>query len=476
MSSDKQASFVKAEAAISAVSLDQSAVKSAIRTGVGTESNRARVHGSLGKLLLRQQRFVQAEQELSAAIALEPENSEWLLARSKSYLVTGKFDAALSDAADALVFNPKNAETNNQFGLVLLQKNRVDEAMLCFAEAIKCEPTNKWFYLHLAEAFRRKGQIDSSIDIVRLTLENTPDDPALYLNLLELYGEAQNSTMVIETLELARERKTATQQLCQRAAFIENALGELELAKRVISLGLELFPEDPILQHFNQAASNELPDRVSNDFIKDKYRNEAGDYDSQIVAKNLRTPGLLRAAILRMRPKLEPSRKVPHKLSAVLDLAAGTGITGIMVQDLTAMIKGIDLSFEMIAQAQKKHIYNEFEIEEISSVLANDRRLYEAILCLGGFRYYSQLESLFDLLYHRCLPNGFCVFDLEASPDPKRDFVMNPEGYFQHSRSYIETSLKAVGFEIIEIAEEVLYHSMGKPVQGFLISVVRPLG
>ena len=148
---------------------------------------------------------------------------------------------------------------------------------------------------------------------------------------------------------------------------------------------------------------------------------------------------------------------------------------GIMVQDLTAMIKGIDLSLEMLAIAQKKHVYNEFELEEISTVLASDARLYEGIVSGGALRYYSKLEPLFKLLYNRCMPNGFCVFDLEASPDQSHSVVMHHEGFFQHSRAYIESALTAAGFEIVQIAEELLYERNDQAVKGYLVSVHRPL-
>ncbi|MDI9409097.1 MAG: tetratricopeptide repeat protein [Candidatus Pacebacteria bacterium] len=465
----------KSDTAIAAVNHDQNLVKSALQQGTGNNVNKARVHGSLGKLLLRQQRFQQAEQELTQAIMLEPNNPDWLLARSKSLVSTGKFDAALADAAEAVIHGPDNAEVNNQFGVVLLHKNRVDEAILCFAKAIECEPTNKWYYLHLAEGLRRNRLYDAAIEIVTMLAAEDPKDEKLTTNLAELYGEAKDPDQVMAVLTNAVANQTSTAKLCQRIVFILNQMGESQKSAQAMAMGLKTHPDDAILQHLNLGASGKYPDRVANEFIKDKYRTLANDFDQSVISSRIRTPGLLRAAILQMRPKLDPSRKVPHKLSAMLDLGAGTGMMGIMVQDLTAMVKGIDLSLEMLAIAQKKHVYNEFELEEISTVLASDARLYEGIISGSALRYYSKLEPLFKLLFNRTMPNGFCVFDLEASPDQSRQVVMHNQGFFQHSRAYIESALTGAGFEIVEIADEHLYDRNEQPVKGYMVSVRRPL-
>ena len=236
-----------------------------------------------------------------------------------------KIDAALMDAAEAVVHGPLDAEVNNQFGVVLLHKNRVDEAILCFAKAIECEPTNKWYYLHLAEGMRRNKQYEAAIEIVTMLLANEPQDERLTINLAELYGEVKQADQVLAVLALTGKNQSSTPKICQRIVFILNQMGEKQKSAEAMAIGLKNHPDDAILQHLNLGSSGNLPDRVANDFIKDKYRALANDYDQTIINAKIRTAGLLRSAILQMRPKLDPSRKVPHKLSAMLDLAREPG-------------------------------------------------------------------------------------------------------------------------------------------------------
>ena len=458
---------------------DQIEVKAAIQKGVSTNANRARVHGSLGRLLIKQQRFAPAHQELTEAIKIDPTNPVWHLHNSIALKALSKTEEALAEASEAVILDHNNPEAINQFGLMLLETGKFDEAIISFAEAVRLKPNDIWYYLHLAEAFQRSGKFNSAIEIVEMLIEKDPKKANLYWSLVSLYGLIKSADQLVGTIDRAKTNGIANAEIYRHGALQLFNLDESEKAKKLLTIGIEQFPEDPILMHMVEQASKKLPERTPISFIQTKYQPIASEFESRLVTDYHRVPGLVRQAILQLRPKLDPSRAMPHRLSAVLDLGCGTGLLGLMINDLTTYIKGIDLSIPMLQIAQVKQVYREIEVIDIAEVIKSDLRLYEGIMAGSSIRYFGKLDDLISGIFKRTLPKGFCIFDLEAGDLDKSksvtDYSLLPEGHFQHSRAYIEKCLIAAGFEIISISEEALYMRNDKQVFGYLVMAIRPL-
>src|SRR5215470_13198010 len=78
----------------------------------------AQLHASLGQLLLRQERYSQAVNELTAALDAKPNTAAWLASRAQAHQYTGAITKAVDDAAAAVMAEPTNAEYAALFGRI----------------------------------------------------------------------------------------------------------------------------------------------------------------------------------------------------------------------------------------------------------------------------------------------------------------------------------------------------------------------
>ncbi len=228
------------------------------------------------------------------------------------------------------------------------------------------------------------------------------------------------------------------------------------------------------MKHLVNVTTNLSADSTPAAYIINLFNKRAADYDLSVFSRHYRVPGLVRNELLRVRPKVDPSRATPYKLSAILDLGCGTGLVGVMVHGVTAYLKGVDLSAAMIAYAQTKQVYQELEIAEVVASMRADPRLYECVVAGSTMEYVGKSEDCLAAMYKRLLPSGFAILTFLAG-EAGVDYALGADGRFRHSRSYIERVAKEAGFDITQIVEEQLETLDGTPIMGFVVTLTRPL-
>ena len=226
--------------------------------------------------------------------------------------------------------------------------------------------------------------------------------------------------------------------------------------------------------------------RAPEDYVRAVFDARADTYESSALFRlGVRVPGLIRREILRIRPKLDPSRPAAHKLSAILDLGCGSGLSGALTYDLTAYLKGVDLSRNIVRYAQLKGIYHEIEISDIVASMNSDPRLYECIVGGDVLCYLGDLKPAFDAAFKRLLPSGLFVFSLEGGAESWRADIaagvstdghrLQDTGRYAHALPYVEQAAKAAGFEVVQIWPEILSTEDDVDLPGYVISLRRPL-
>jgi predicted TPR repeat methyltransferase len=446
----------------------------------------AQLHASLGQLLLRQERYAQAINELTAALDARPENAGWLASRAEAHEHSGAIFKAVEDAASAVLVEPKNAEHAALLARVLQRSGKHDEAVLSWAEAIRLDGEKLAYYEGLAHAMWVKGSLDSAVEIYEKLRTSFPETESYYVLAAELHMQLAKPELAAAVCQAAIDRGVKT-------AFVYRAYGNAMLmardkvkASELFRSGLAIAPKDGYLIHMLAVASGENPERAPEDYIRAVFDARADTYESSALFRlGVRVPGLFRREILRIRPKLDPSRPAAHKLSAILDLGCGTGLIGALTYDLTAYLKGVDLSRNIVRYAQLKGIYHEIEIADIVASMNSDPRLYECILAGDVLCYLGDLKPAFDAAFKRLLPSGLFVLSLEGGSESWRADIaagvstdryrLQDTARFAHALPYIEQTAKAAGFEIVQIWPEILNTEDDVDLPGYVISLRRPL-
>ncbi|MDI9349626.1 MAG: methyltransferase domain-containing protein [Candidatus Symbiobacter sp.] len=453
---------------------EKESVQSAVAGGVANPADKARMHGALGKLLIRQKRWSHAVGELNQAISFEPKNQNWLMARSEALEKLGQINPALMDAADAVMLDSKNPEASDRLGILLVAARKFDQAALCFAEALKLKPDNLNYCQHLARTFELMEAPKAAIELYQAMIAQDPMRELTYhqvANLLEATGDYAG---VLAVYEQAIENNCVTSEIYRHAGMAARKLDMHDLAKARFMAGLALKPNDAVLLHFVSLGNQTTPKSLPDAFVAERYNQLAATYESELILRNIRAPGLIRSALIKIRPRISPDRPNPQKLSSVLDLGCGTGIIGIMVSDLTVLLKGVDLSGQMLNLAQSKGIYHELQHVSAQKILTDETRMYEVITASGLMPYIGEAENFAAILYSRLQPNGVAIFDFESGEDSDR-YALNSSGLFLHHPDYIKLSLEKAGFEIAAFDSELLWRHDGVDHMGYVVTAVKPL-
>lgn len=114
------------------------------------------------------------------------------------------------------------------------------------------------------------------------------------------------------------------------------------------------------------------------------------------------------------------SKIVPiQKNMRILDAGVGTGIGGVELLNFgynPLSIVGVDLSSKMLAQAEKRGVYEALHyarFPETGDILQSDE--FDAVLCAGGFSHSAMPVSAIPEFIRVTRPGGFIVFSIRQS-------------------------------------------------------------
>jgi len=132
------------------------------------------------------------------------------------------------------------------------------------------------------------------------------------------------------------------------------------------------------------------------------YDDWSASYDAEVGEHGYATPG-------RCAKALADVAKDPR--APVLDFGCGTGLSGLALK-LAGFdaIDGVDVSAEMIAQAEGKAVYRRLTQVEAGAPLAHTPGDYAAIAAIGVIGAGAAPISVFDMLLDGLAPGGLLVF------------------------------------------------------------------
>lgn len=130
------------------------------------------------------------------------------------------------------------------------------------------------------------------------------------------------------------------------------------------------------------------------------YDNWAASYEAEVAQNGYATPGRCAQALA----------KVTEDLTApVLDFGCGTGLSGLALKLAGfSTIDGVDLSAEMLAQAQAKGVYR--ETRQVTGDLSLETGRYSTITAIGVIGSGAAPISVLDTLMNALGPGGRLVF------------------------------------------------------------------
>jgi predicted TPR repeat methyltransferase len=156
-----------------------------------------------------------------------------------------------------------------------------------------------------------------------------------------------------------------------------------------------------------------------------------------------------------------------------LDLGCGTGLMGERLRQKVEHLEGVDISTAMIAQTERKGLYNSLEKAELVAALNARPERSDLITAADVFIYCGALEPILAALVPALRPGGLAAFSLEAHDGPEPLFL-RPSLRYAHGLDATREALLAASLDILRFETAVLRFDRGAPITGMLIVVRKP--
>lgn len=373
-------------------------------------------------------------QYLQRAVGIAPCVAASHFNLGRAYAAHDQLDEAIAAYRQALVLDESLVAARNNLGNALQKRGNLNEAAACFVELLKREPDSAAFHFNLANVLSMQGEFERAITCYRRAIELRPDFHGFF-NLAHTLNAVSRST---------------------EAASVWKAF-------------LATDPENPVAQHMVAASTQEsVPRRAGDEFIRSTFDESFADsFDSQLAGVGYLGPALALAAVTALFP--DPGADLD-----VLDAGCGTGLCGPLLRPFARRLVGVDLSQPMLERARCRGSYDETIVAELTTFLESLDRQYDLIVSTDTLIYFGELEPVFKAACNTLRTGGTFIFTVEeADFDSKSGYRMEWHGRYCHTRPYVERSLAAAGFSVMQIGQDTLRTELGKSVAGLVVTACR---
>ena len=233
--------------------------------------------------LYDQERYRESVAKIEAAIALNPENYNYLSRLGKTYYRLNDEENAKAAFRQGIPIAP--ATVYNAWGNALYALKRYDESVIKYLQAIDLEPDNSTYYSNLGGAYQKMGEEELAQEAFDQAMALNPNYDTAYNKQGDLlYAEGEYAEAAEQYLQaIAIEPGKALYHLNLAKAY--NQMGEYDLADDEYRTAVEL---DPAYNYAWNSWGNMLYDLEDYAGAADKYRQAiAIDPNDAIYRSNL---------------------------------------------------------------------------------------------------------------------------------------------------------------------------------------------
>ncbi len=219
-------------------------------------------------------------------------------------------------------------------------------------------------------------------------------------------------------------------------------------------------------------ASNGMPvaDLDQHGMAVELFDKFAENYDTQLGILGNNGPSLIFTALQELNlPKKKTQR--------VLDAGCGTGLCAGFLREYAKELTGIDLSVKMLEVSREKGLYDFLARTDLSVPATFPEGKFDLIVCADVLVYFGELKTVLTNFHQILNPGGMLIVTVEDEGDEtvKTGFKLYPSGRYKHSDTYIEKTVREVGFPKPKLFKHArLRNEFGAPVLGTVFAVQKP--
>jgi predicted TPR repeat methyltransferase len=327
-----------------------------------------------GILLLNDNAIEEAEQAFQNVLRMDNEHVQAMINLGVIALKKNEGQRGVNYFTEALALDNQSIEARNNLAATFIHHDRFENALMHYDVLLQKEPKNIEYLYNSGVAQMALGHLDlATAHFQNLLAEDTNHFAAL------------NNQAAIFIRQGKRK---------QAIDFLQRALGANPDDKA------SAFMLRALLGHGKNLSACE-------DYVKNLFDNYAIHYDQHLQT-------VLHYSIPQQIHKLLQDLHCAQ-LPKVLDLGCGTGLSGQILREYSQILIGVDLSTKMIAQAEKKAIYDELHETNIIDYLQKSSERFDLMVAADVLPYFGELHTLFSAVHSHLTAQGLFIFTHEIS-------------------------------------------------------------
>ena len=323
-------------------------------------------------------------------------------------------------------------ESFNDQGKALVKKNQLNEALIFFEKALELNSNFVDALNNLGLVQHKLGKLDKAVrtykKVVAIDSNYALESNNKILSVIYLFshGDIQEALEILNDLV---EKNPKDALLFNMLGGCLVSIGQNEMAIANYQKALEFEPKYAIPRHMLNSLTGYTSKEPPKQYVKNLFDDYAHRFNDALV-NNLQysLPFIIKELILESN-----SEKSQYK--NVIDLGCGTGLAGKDLKDISTNLIGIDISENMISEAEKLDIYDTLIVGDIVEKLNTSQDKFDLLVALDVLIYIGDPKSIFQAVRKCCKLNSLFVFSVEIQDE--NGYSLLKSSRYAHSDEYI---------------------------------------
>ncbi|MCL5273084.1 MAG: tetratricopeptide repeat protein [Gammaproteobacteria bacterium] len=407
---------------------------------VNAEPDFSAAHFNLGLLLLQNNQLNAAKTQFNNVISLNPEHSEAHFYLGVLYLEDNMLAEAEHAFHNVLERDSEQVQTLINLGVIALKKEQNQIAVDYFTKALALDNEDIDARNNLAATFMHHDRFENALMHYDVLLKKDPENIEYLYNsgvAQMALGHLNEATIFFEQILNLQPNHCPT---LNNMAALYLKMDMRETSREYLQRALAINPQDKISKHMLNALSGATDASTTPDYAKNLFNNYALYYDQHMKGQlNYSIPQHLGRTLHQLEL---------IQVNRTLDIGCGTGLSGIVLREISKHLTGIDIAEKMLGHAKEKGIYDSLIHSEVSDFLSKNKQAYDLIVAADVLPYFGDLTALFQSISAHMTPEGYFIFTTEISET--ESWILQTSARFKHSSDYIKTLANQFQFNMIK--------------------------
>ena len=352
-------------------------------------------------------------------------------------------------------------QTLNDQGVDLLKKHQFNDALIFFEKALDVKSDFVDALNNLGQVQQKLGKLDHAVrsykKVVALDSNFALESENKVLSVIYFFSKG-DMQKALEILNILVKKNPKDALLFNMLGGCFASLGQAEMAIKNYQKALEFEPEYAIPKHMLNSLTGHTSKEPPKQYVKNLFDDYAHRFNDALV-NNLKysLPFIINELILQS--DCEKSR-----YKNVIDLGCGTGLAGKDLRDISTNLIGIDISENMVSEAEKLNIYDTLIVGDIVEKLNASHDKFDLLVALDVLIYIGDVQSIFQAVHYSCKPDSLFIFSVETQDE--NGYSLLKSSRYAHSDKYIMDQsaglFKLVTSENIRLRKEGVSWIQGK--------------